>query len=135
MLEGEIAMDTSDKPSSSVPFGATGGTVHSEPALPRAASQPSRLDTAEEAVNQDTPALPWDGDGPSPTSTTAAQLIEQCMYGVAMCAVRCPAYFKPLYRLASVLLRQKATQVRETEGREDGKWEGGEGGYLGQWSL
>lgn len=31
-------------------------------------------------------------------------LFQLCLYGVSVCAVRCPAFFKPLYRLASTLL-------------------------------
>lgn len=33
-----------------------------------------------------------------------SQLLQQCLYGVAVCSVRCPAFFKPLYRLASAML-------------------------------
>ena len=40
-----------------------------------------------------------------------SQLLQQCLYGVAMCAVRCPNYFKSLYRLSSALLALNLPQV------------------------
>lgn len=40
---------------------------------------------------------------PSQATPTSADLLERCVYGVAVCSVRCPAYYKPLYRLASTL--------------------------------
>jgi hypothetical protein len=33
---------------------------------------------------------------------TPTSVLEMCMYGVAMVSIRCPAYYKSLYRLASV---------------------------------
>lgn len=38
-------------------------------------------------------------------------LLEQCLYGVAVCSVRCPAYYKSLYRLASTLHSLGHSQV------------------------
>ena len=38
-------------------------------------------------------------------ASTRSQLLHQCLYGVAVCAIRCPTYFKPLYRLSSALLK------------------------------
>ena len=35
--------------------------------------------------------------------TTPPSVLEQCLYGVAVCSVKCPAYYKSLYRLASTL--------------------------------
>lgn len=41
--------------------------------------------------------------GISTASEAKAGILEQCLYGVAVCSVRCPAYYKSLYRLASTL--------------------------------
>ena len=35
----------------------------------------------------------------------------ECLYGVALCAVKFPAYYKPLYRLASVLNKMSLPEV------------------------
>ena len=40
-----------------------------------------------------------------------ASLLEQCLYHVAVCAVRCPAYFKPLNRLALALDKMGLAEV------------------------
>ena len=40
---------------------------------------------------------------PEPPPLSPADLLERCLWGVAVCAVRCPAYYKPLYRLAATL--------------------------------
>ena len=34
-----------------------------------------------------------------------SNLLQQCIYGIAVCAVRCPAHFKSRYRLAAVLAK------------------------------
>ena len=46
-----------------------------------------------------------ESDSPLTHSSVRSQLLHQCLYGVAVCAVRCPTYFKPLYRLSSALLK------------------------------
>ena len=38
-----------------------------------------------------------------PPPPSPEDLLERCLWGVAVCAVRCPAYYKPLYRLATTL--------------------------------
>lgn len=45
-----------------------------------------------------------ESDSPLTHSSVRSKLLHQCLYGVAVCAVRCPTYFKPLYRLSSALL-------------------------------
>ena len=45
-----------------------------------------------------------ESDSPLMHSNVRSQLLHQCLYGVAVCTVRCPTYFKPLYRLSSALL-------------------------------
>ena len=53
-----------------------------------------------------TAATSSDDDSPGPMSRFSAPVpdpLTESLYGVAMCAVRFPAYFKPLYRLASTL--------------------------------
>ena len=40
---------------------------------------------------------------PEPPPLSPVDLLERCLWGVAVCAVRCPAYYKPLYRLAATL--------------------------------
>eukprot|EP00731_Ephydatia_muelleri_P016867 Em0009g1291a len=42
-----------------------------------------------------------------------ASLLEQCLYHVAVCAVRCPAYFKPLNRLALALDKMGLAEVAQ----------------------
>ena len=44
-----------------------------------------------------------ESDSPLQHDDIHCQLLQQCLYGVAVCAVRCPTYFKPLYRLSSAL--------------------------------
>lgn len=39
----------------------------------------------------------------SPQLSSYLSLLQLCIYGVAVCAVRYPAFFKPLYRLAATL--------------------------------
>lgn len=39
-------------------------------------------------------------------------VLQLCLYGIAICAVRCPAFFKPLYRLATTLHAIGLTSVR-----------------------
>lgn len=41
---------------------------------------------------------------PSTSGVKHELLLARCLYGVSVCAVRCPAYFKPLYRLAKTLM-------------------------------
>ena len=53
-----------------------------------------------------TAATSSDDDSPGPMPRFSAPVpdpLTESLYGVAMCAVRFPAYFKPLYRLASAL--------------------------------
>ena len=38
-------------------------------------------------------------------------LLQLCLYGVAVCAVRFPAFFKPVYRMAATLLALGLPQV------------------------
>ena len=40
-----------------------------------------------------------------------SSLLQLCLYGVAVCAVRYPAFYKPLYRLATTLHTMRLTQV------------------------
>ena len=40
---------------------------------------------------------------PPPQTSSYLSLLQLCIYGVAVCAVRYPAFFKPLYRLAATL--------------------------------
>ena len=54
------------------------------------------------------------------TSTARAGLLEQCLYGVAVCSVRCPAYYKSLYRLASTLHSLGQSEVGGREGKREG---------------
>ena len=42
----------------------------------------------------------------------SSNLLQQCIYGIAVCAVRCPAHFKPRYRLAAVLAKIGQTKVK-----------------------
>ena len=46
------------------------------------------------------------------TAKPICKLLHLCIYNITLCAVRCPAYFKPLYRLASVLTEVGLTEVR-----------------------
>ena len=46
-----------------------------------------------------------ESDSPLMHSNARSQLLHQCLYGVAVCAVRCPTYFKTLYRLSTALLK------------------------------
>lgn len=38
-------------------------------------------------------------------------LLQRCIYNIAVCVVRCPAYYKPRYRLAAVLAEIGQTEV------------------------
>ena len=67
------------------------GTSHLIPQLPHSTIGPSQLHRARCSPPSSLPEA-------TPTS-----LLEQCIYGVAVCCVRCPAYYKSLYRLASTL--------------------------------
>ena len=49
----------------------------------------------------------------TPPETTHPGLLEQCMYGVGVCSVRCPAYYKSIYRLASTFHSLGHSQVSE----------------------
>ena len=42
------------------------------------------------------------------------EALTSCLYGVAICAIKFPAYFKPLFRLASALHQMKLSQVNIT---------------------
>ena len=42
---------------------------------------------------------------------TPTSVLERCVYGVAMVSIRCPAYYKSLYRLASVFHSLGHSQV------------------------
>ena len=44
-----------------------------------------------------------ESDSPLTHESIHSKLLQQSLYGVAVCAVRCPTYFKPLYRLSSAL--------------------------------
>ena len=107
----EVAMDTdadsvqSSSFSSGTPFGA----AQNVSVQPISDQQLSHMNTARDISSRDTS---WDNEDVSQASTTA-QLVTQCVYGVAACAVRCPAYFKPIHRLASVLLWKGTTEVSE----------------------
>ena len=52
-------------------------------------------------------------DSPLTHVSVRSQLLHQCLYGIAVCAVRCPTYFKPLYRLSSALLKLGLPKVYE----------------------
>ena len=52
-----------------------------------------------------------ESDSPLTHASVHSQLLHQCLYGVAVCAVRCPTYFKPLYRLSSALLELGLSKV------------------------
>ena len=59
--------------------------------------------SAIEQLARDISATPTDQDPMSRFSTFNPDPLTEAVYGVAVCAVRFPAYFKPLYRLASTL--------------------------------
>lgn len=44
---------------------------------------------------------------------TPSVLLIQCLYGIAVCGIRCPAYYKCWYRLASVFHRLGHSQVNQ----------------------
>ena len=48
---------------------------------------------------------------PEPSHDTATDLLQHCIYNIAVCVVRCPAYYKPRYRLAAVLAEIGQTEV------------------------
>ena len=48
---------------------------------------------------------------PEPSHGTATDLLQLCIYNIAVCVVRCPAYYKPRYRLAAVLAEIGQTEV------------------------
>ena len=52
-----------------------------------------------------------ESDSPLTHASVRSQLLHQCLYGLAVCAVRCPTYFKPLYRLSSTLLKLGLSKV------------------------
>lgn len=54
------------------------------------------------------------GESVQPRSelTVNWELLQQCVYGIAVCVVRCPSFFKPLYRLATVLHKMGMDKVR-----------------------
>lgn len=95
--------------------------LHDPPRVQVSDQTASQMSTSREIVSQEeeSPIIVDEPNYSSPSSTsvrnsesdsplthdnTWAQLLQQCLYGVAVCAVRCPAYFKPLYRLSSALL-------------------------------
>ena len=53
-----------------------------------------------------------ESDSPLSHETVSSQLLQQCLYGVAVCAVRCPNYFKAIYRLSSALLALGLPEVK-----------------------
>ena len=64
------------------------------------------------------PAASPVGATPPPLASSQAytSLFQLCLYGVAVCAVRYPAFFKPLYRLAATLQAMGLTKVRRGTG-------------------
>ena len=46
-----------------------------------------------------------ESDSPRTHDNAQSQLLQLCLYGIAVCTVRCPAYFKPLYRLSTALFK------------------------------
>ena len=64
---------------------------------------PQEQETIDEPVGQtgSMSARSSEPDSPLQHDDIHCQLLQQCLYGVAVCAVRCPTYFKPLYRLSS----------------------------------
>ena len=55
------------------------------------------------------------GDLSSSGMSEEEEALQQCLYEVAVCSVRCPAYFKPLYRLAAATVKMGLPQVGESE--------------------
>ena len=49
------------------------------------------------------PPLPVPPKAPSPSVPPYVSLLQLCLYGVAVCAVRYPTFYKPLYRMAASL--------------------------------
>ena len=45
------------------------------------------------------------------STSSLSKYMQLCFYGVSVCAVRCPAYYKPLYRMASTLQALGLPQV------------------------
>ena len=54
-----------------------------------------------------------DCDAQPSSDVTHELLLVKCLYGVSVCAVRCPAYFKPLYRIAKALLSLGLPEVKQ----------------------
>jgi calcineurin-binding protein cabin-1 len=82
------------------------GTSLTVPQLPH--SELSQLHRISEGSHDLRPSSsPLSGD----SEATPTSLLEQCVYGVALCSVRCPAYYKSLYRLASTLHSLGHSQV------------------------
>ncbi len=75
------------------------------PALPQSEQLSTESLSLDEPMQPQSKGSSSSADSPSTHSSVRSQLLHQCLYGVAVCAVRCPTYFKPLYRLSSALLR------------------------------
>ena len=58
------------------------------------------------------PPDPTHGGGVAAKPSSYQSLVQLCIYGVAVCAVRYPVFFKPLYRLAYTLHTIGLPQVR-----------------------
>ena len=84
----------------------------STPSLPLSEQLSTESHSLDESMQPQSKASSTSADSPLTHSSVRSQLLHQCLYGVAVCAVRCPTYFKPLYRLSSVLLRLGLPKVR-----------------------
>lgn len=95
MLDNTPALPLSEQP----------GT---ENQLPREGPQEAPLQGESQVLQRKTSSSSGrssESDSPLMHSNVRSQLLHQCLYGVAVCAVRCPTYFKPLYRVSSALLK------------------------------
>ena len=107
VAKSETAMDTDNEPLIQAGVAPSIGTSLTVPQLPH--SELSQLHRISEGSHDLRPSSsPLSGD----SEATPTSLLEQCVYGVALCSVRCPAYYKSLYRLASTLHSLGHSQVQ-----------------------
>lgn len=100
------AMDTSEQDTGNQAYLMELPNLEPVPdSTPLSEQQSTESPSLDESMQPQRKASSSSADSPLTHSSAQSQLLHQCLYGVAVCSVRCPTYFKPLYRLSSALLR------------------------------
>ena len=79
------------------------GPSHIVPQLSHSMKETSQSHATSEGSLELRSSSGFQPSSPSSGEATPTSLLERCVYGVAVCSVRCPAYYKALYRLAATL--------------------------------